>query len=60
MKDLDFLNKKTIKSGLTLPKQKSGPCGVPAERRNNILDKLEGLLPQNRQQFWKDLSVVNE
>lgn len=60
MKELDFLNKKTIKSGLTMPKQKSGPCGIPKEKRDTLLQKLGTVMPQTRQQFWNDLPVIEE
>lgn len=57
MKELDFLNKKSMKSGFSMPKQKQGPCGVPVERRDTILQKLGGILPQNRQAFWRELPI---
>lgn len=54
---LNFLNAKYQKAEITLPKSKSSPRGVTLARKNNILNKLSGIIPENRLLFWKNLPV---
>lgn len=51
---LDFLQKKAMK-GIKLPPHHTTPCGFPEDKKNNILQSLNEVLPENRKQFWSDL-----
>lgn len=41
--------------GIKSPNPHTAPCGFPEDKRDNILKSLSGVLPDNRQRFWKNL-----
>lgn len=51
---LDFIQKKMM-TGIKPPNPHTIPCGFPEDKKNNILQSLSGVIPENRQQFWKNL-----
>jgi len=55
---LDFLQKKYMnKKGMTLPSSHTENCGIPIEKRDDILSNLSQILPKNRKQFWENITV---
>lgn len=59
---LHFLNAKSVKSGILLPPSHSIPQGVSQTHKTSILQNLvkgkNGIIPQNRLQFWLDLPLT--
>ncbi|KAF0695234.1 Uncharacterized protein FWK35_00038743, partial [Aphis craccivora] len=56
--ELDFLKKNVMKmSGMARPEPLKGPCGIPVEKKNDILNNLKQVIPQNRKQFWENIPV---
>ena len=55
-KTLDFLKKNSAKeNGMPFPSHIPSSRGFPAEKKVKILSELNGLIPENRKQFWSDL-----
>lgn len=40
-----------------IPEAMSKPQGFPEAKRDNVLKELGGVIPENRQLFWKNLPV---
>lgn len=57
MIELDFLNKKSTKS-MERPNAKEECCGIPEDKKQDILQKLEGVIPDNRKTFWQNLPIA--
>ncbi|CAI6375963.1 unnamed protein product [Macrosiphum euphorbiae] len=54
--ELDFLNKSHLKK-TPLPPSKTTPCGIHENKREEHIDRLKQVLPDNRKTFWKNLPV---
>lgn len=58
--ELDFLKKNVMKvSRMATPQSLKGPCGIPVEKRNDILNNLTQVIPQNRKNFWENIPIHN-
>lgn len=61
---LHFVNAKGLKSGISLPSSHSTPQGISQTRKTSILQNLvkgkNGIIPQNRLQFWLDLPLSGD
>lgn len=44
-------------SGMARPEPLKGPCGIPVGKKNDILNNLKQVIPQNRKQFWENIPV---
>lgn len=63
--ELNFLKNSAMKkngTGMPNPKPLSTPAGFPTHKKQAILDKLKGVIPDNRKRFWNELptSQVND
>ncbi|CAG5019251.1 unnamed protein product [Parnassius apollo] len=58
--DLDFLRVKNIKIGIPSPVIKNYFRGIKQERKDEILQKLSPLMPENRRAFWNNLPVNDD
>ncbi|CAI6365895.1 unnamed protein product [Macrosiphum euphorbiae] len=54
---LDFLKSKFINKQILMPPAKVAPCGISESKRNDILNTLNQVLPEDRKVFWKNLPV---
>lgn len=62
---LDFLNAKANKNGIGKPDKKKYCRGIKLTKKDEIIQKLCPLMPENRREFWKnipgaDVSDLNE
>jgi len=46
-----------IKKGMTLPSWHTENCGIPKEKRDDILSNLSQILPKKRKQFWENITI---
>lgn len=53
--ELDFLQLKAIKNGIPEPKIKTKYRGITKARKENIIQKLGPLMPENRLSFWENV-----
>ncbi|CAG9773211.1 unnamed protein product [Ceutorhynchus assimilis] len=59
--DLKFLMAKYYKcSTLPGPAVKEKERGITSERKNNIINKLADIIPENRMAFWRNLAKTND
>ncbi|CAG9763025.1 unnamed protein product [Ceutorhynchus assimilis] len=59
--DLKFLMAKYYKcSTLPGPAVKEKERGITSERKNNIINKLADIIPENRMAFWRNLAETND
>lgn len=52
---MDFLKRPGKNTHPFTPREK--PCGIPADKRDDILKKLGKLMPQNRLEFWQNIPI---
>jgi len=57
---IDFLQKKYMNKRMTLPPSHTANCGILKEKRDDILTNLNQILPENRKQFWQNITVYDE
>ena len=57
-REFDFLKKSYVLEAKPPLLHMSGR-GIPEDKKTDIIEKLCPLMPQNRRQFWLDLSVSN-
>lgn len=58
---LDFLQIKAAKvNGMKLPNSLSGPRGFPTEKRDNILQNLSQVMPDNRKDLWRNIPTRSD
>jgi len=58
--EIDFLKKSVMKvSGMATPQPLKGPYGIPIEKRNDILNNLTQVIPQNKTNFWENIPIHN-
>lgn len=55
---LNFLQEKIRTNGIPCPEQLKSDCGIPKQRKENIL-KLSGILRDEKIQFYRDLHVID-
>lgn len=46
-------------SGMATPQPLRGPYGIPIEKRNDILNNLTQVIPQNKTNFWENIPIHN-
>lgn len=54
---LNFLVAKHQKNGLEKPKCKTVYRGISQNRKDTLINRLQGIIPINRMNFWKNLPV---
>lgn len=56
-KEVKFLKMKALKNGLETQEVFANPRGIDEERKTMILQSLSDIVPPNRMQFWKNLTL---
>ena len=57
--ELNFLTARTAKFGVQKAVCRSGPRGIPQQKKDDILTKLCNLMPPSRHAFWQNLPTSN-
>ncbi|KAB0801639.1 hypothetical protein PPYR_03825 [Photinus pyralis] len=58
--NLNFLNHKSFKTGISLPLLKGEPRGISKIRKQTIISKLGAIFPKTRLVFWENLPIEKE
>lgn len=53
--ELDYLQLKAIKNGIPVPQTKTNYRGITEARKDNIIQKIGPLMPENRLSFWENI-----
>lgn len=57
---LNFLNHKSFKTGIVIPKCRGTSRGISSVRKQTIISRLSAIFPPNRLTFWENLPITGE
>lgn len=56
-KELDFLQPRVLKKGIPEPVSLGQPKGFPSGKKDQLLQSLKNIIPENRKMFWERLPI---